>query len=288
MHANARPYDTAKWDYLFNKGKKDDIVKEMLKYQNADGGMGSGFEADILCPLSAAIPTAEAIFQAYEYDLDCNSQWFGRILNYFESTVQNIPSFWEEIPKEAMDYSHAPWWNYMPCIKFSPNPCAVIASALIRYGTDNQKTLGYNIANDCFKLLLGNDACMEHDTLNIQALVEQLIAIDSPLITDEIITATKKRILENTCFDVSQYNNYYFTPLDYVFSPDSMWYDTVKHGIEQTIDFWLDSINNEGVWTPNFAWGVDNDISNKVTRNWTGYLTVKRAKILLNFNRIEK
>ena len=67
MQVNARPYDLAKWNYLFNNGSKNNIVAEMLKYQNDDGGMGSGFEADVICPLSAAIPTAEAIFQAYEY-----------------------------------------------------------------------------------------------------------------------------------------------------------------------------------------------------------------------------
>lgn len=52
MQVNARPYDRAKWNYLFNGGSKEQIVEEMLKYQNADGGMGSGFEADVLCPLS--------------------------------------------------------------------------------------------------------------------------------------------------------------------------------------------------------------------------------------------
>ena len=46
MQSNARSYDFAKWNYLFNNGSKDAIVKEMLKYQNADGGMGSGFEAE--------------------------------------------------------------------------------------------------------------------------------------------------------------------------------------------------------------------------------------------------
>lgn len=288
MRSNARSYDLAKWDYLFNGGSKDAIVEEMLKYQNADGGMGSGFEADVICPLSAAIPTAESIFQAYEYGLDFDSEWMKRILSYFENNVQDIPKYWEDCPKEAMDYPHAPWWNYAPCTVFNPNPCAVVASAFVRYGTDSQKELGYKIAGDCLKLLVSTDFCGDHDTLNIQALVEQLIAIDSPLVTDDVMVAMRKRILENTCFDVSKYNSYYFTPLDYVSSPDSIWYDTVGHGIEQTIDFWLDNINEQGVWTPNFSWGVDSDVSRQVTKNWTGYITVKRAKILHNFNRIEK
>lgn len=143
MQTRARPYDLAKWKYLFYDESKEKIVEEMFKYQNPDGGMGSGFEADVLYPLSAAIPTAEAIFQAYEYELDCSSDWFKTILGYFENSVQDIPKYWEDSPKETMDYPHAPWWNYTPCTVFNPNPCAVVASAFIRYGTDSKKELGY-------------------------------------------------------------------------------------------------------------------------------------------------
>jgi len=287
MQKNARPYDRAKWNYLFNGGSKDAIVEEMLKYQNADGGMGSGFEADVICPLSAALPTAEAIFQAYEYNLDCSSEWFKAILDYFEKSVQDIPKYWEDLPEEVMNYPHAPWWNYAPSTVFNPNPCAVIASAMIRFGTDSQKELGYKIADDCFKLLLNDDFCGDHDSLNMQALVEQLLHINSPLVTNEVMTSMRRRILENTCFDASKYHEYNFTPLDFVSSPDSIWYDDVKHGIEQTFDFWFDSINEHGVWNPNFSWGIDSDVSRQVTENWKGYVTVKRAKILLNFARIE-
>ena len=288
MQINARPYDRAKWNYLFNGGSKDAIVEEMLKYQNADGGMGSGFEADVLCPLSAAIPTAEAIFQAYEYDLDCSSDWFKTILRYFENSVQNIPKYWEDSPKEAMDYPHAPWWNYAPCTVFNPNPCAIVASAFIRYGTECQKKLGLKIAEDCFKLLKSNDFCGDHDSLNMQALVEQLYAINSPLINDEILASMSRRIIDNTCFDSSKWRDYAFHPLEFVTSPSSLWYHDVESGIEDTINFFLDTINEEGVWEPNFSWGIDSDVSRKVTENWKGYITVKRAKILLNFGRIEK
>ena len=109
----------------------------------------------------------------------------------------------------------------------------------------------------------------------------------SPLVTDEIILSLKRRILENTCFDKNKWNEYYFNPLDYVFSPDSLWLDVVKMGIDNAIDFYIDTINDQGVWTPNFSWGVDTDISKQVTENWKGYITVKRAKTLLNFGRIE-
>ena len=69
--------------------------------------------------------------------------------------------------------------------------------------------------------------------------------------------------------------------------PDSLWHNDVEKGIEDTIDFLLDTINEQGVWEPNFSWGVDSDISRQVTKNWKGYLAVKRAKALHNFGRIE-
>lgn len=287
MQKHARPFDRAKWNYVFNGGSKEDIVDEMLKYQNKDGGMGNGFEADLLCPCSAAIPTAEAIFQAYEYNLDCTAPWFKRILDYFEKSVQETPKYWEDIPVEALSYPHAPWWRYEASSVFNPNPCAVVASAFILYGTETQKQLGYKIATDCLDLLLSNNFCGDHDTLNIKVLVEKLYSIKSPMVTDEVVTSLRKRILENTCFDKNKWNEYYFNPFDYVSHPGSLWYSDVEKGIEDIIDFLLDNINTEGVWNPNFSWGVDNDISKQVMENWKGYLTVKRAKILSNFGMIE-
>lgn len=287
MQINARPYDKVKWNYLFNGESKENIVSEMLAYQNNDGGFGNGFEADVLLPLSAGIPSAEAIFQAYEYELDFKLPWFKQLLRYFENSVQNIPKFWEDAPKELMDYPHAPWWNYEACNFFSPNPCAVIASALTLYGTDAQKELGTKVAKKCFEFLLSSDFCGDHDSYNMMKLIEKLIAVNSSLVTDETVKAMRNRIAENICYDSSKWNEYYAQPLDFVDSPRSMWYDGVKTGINKNFAFWLESLNDDGVWNPNFTWGTDSDISRQVTENWKGYIAVKRTKILMNFGLLE-
>lgn len=284
---NARPYDKAKWNYLFNGDSKAEIVLEILKYQNEDGGFGSGYEPDVLLPLSAGIPTAESIFQAYDFELDCKTPWFTKMLSYFENTVQNIPKYWEDTPKEAMDYPHAPWWNYQLVTVFNPNPCAIVASAMILHGTDSQKELGLKIAKDTFDFLISNEFCGDHDCFNIMKLIEKLSSIDSHLITDEILKAMKRRISHNVCFDRSKWNEYHPQPLDFADSPSSLWYEDVKEGIENNFDFWLDIINDEGIWEPNFSWGVDSEVSNQVTRNWKGYITVRRARIFLRYGLID-
>lgn len=151
-------------------------------------------------------------------------------------------------------------------------------------GNERQKDLGIKIAKDCFKLLVSNEFCSDHDTLNILTLVNKLISVKSPLITDEVIGAMKRRISENVCFDRLLWNEYRFAPLDFVDSPNSIWYDTVKRGIEANFKFWLETINEQGVWNPNFSWGIDSEISHRVTENWKGYIVSKRIRILKNFS----
>lgn len=286
IHKNAREVEVAKWDFLTNNGSKEGIITEILKYQNLDGCFVNGYEADILSPLSAAIPSAEAIFNAYDFDLDSTASWFKRLLNYFEDTLQTTPSFWEAIPKGFEEYPHAPWWNYTLDTKFSPNPCAVVASALIKYGTPKQKEIGDKIAKKCIEFMNGNDFCGDHDCFNLQRLFQILQYINSPLINQVSIDSMKRRILDNVCFDENKWMEYVPQPLDIIDDQDSQWYDLVRKGIDKNFKFWIVNLNDEGVWIPNFSWGIDSDISRTVTKNWTGYIAVKRVKILKNFNRI--
>ena len=85
--SNGRKIDVAKWNYLFNGASKEEILKELLKYQNDDGGFGNGLEADLLMPNSSSIASTKAILIAYGYGLNCYDTWFKRLLDYFEKTV---------------------------------------------------------------------------------------------------------------------------------------------------------------------------------------------------------
>lgn len=109
--SNARPLEIAKWNLIFNKGTKANLIDEMLKYQNIDGGFGNGFEPDIHTPESAAVPSAEAIFAAYDFKLNLRESWAKKLLNWYEDTAKDTPAIWERVPKSLDDYPHAPWWG---------------------------------------------------------------------------------------------------------------------------------------------------------------------------------
>lgn len=287
MVKNARSIDLAKWNYLFYGGEKEVILDELLKYQNEDGGFGNGLEADILLPLSAAIPSAEAIFTVYDFSLDCSGKWFEKLLKYFENTIQDTPSFWQKVPKDIEEYPRAPWWNYKPDIKFSPNPCGIIASALILYGNEEQKEIGYTVATKCFEFLLSEEPCSDHDSYNIMKLIEILRSINSPLVSEDVLSKMKIRIKENVCYDESKWTEYYPQPLDFANEPNSLWYLYVNDGIDKNFEYWLSKINSEGVWMPNFSWGIASDDSRQTTENWKGYIAVKRAKIFKQYGLVQ-
>lgn len=283
---NGRELEKAKWNYTFNNGDKEAILYELLKYHNSDGGFGKGLESDILMPHSSSIASTEAIFQAYEYELNCEEKWFKELLNYFENTIEHeseISSFWEKVSKEVDNYPHAPWWNYSKEERFTPNPCAVVASAFLKYGNDAQKALGYKIAKKCIEFLMSDDPCSEHDCYCLQVLIEVLQELRSELIDDAVMKHMERRILGCLCTDSKRWMEYVAQPLDLVTNPHSQWYNLLQPYIEENINYWLTSLKEEGFWQPNFSWGVDSEISRQVTVYWQCYMTLKRIKILKAF-----
>ena len=283
---NARPLEIAKWEFIFGNGSKEAIVLELLKYQNADGGFGNGLEPDLVMPNSNAITSAEAVFTVYEYGLNCADDWFTGLLNYFERSVQDIPCFWEPVPKAVDDYPRPQWWSYNSSEKFSPNPCAVIAAALILHGTETQRELGLTVAQKCFEFLLSDEFCGDHDSYCLAFLVEKLYFAKSNLITSGIISAMEQKIKANVCHDESKWDKYRPQPLNYAHSLSCMWHDCVKEGIDKNLKYWMSTIDN-GVWKPNFSWGTDSEASRQAMQNWTGVVVVSRVKILKNYGEIK-
>ncbi|WP_214820753.1 MULTISPECIES: hypothetical protein [unclassified Exiguobacterium] len=283
---HGRALERAKWNVDFRGGTTDEIVAALLAYQNADGGFGNGLEADIQMPDSSSIASAEAILIAYEYDLDCSQPWFVDLLDYFEQTLHTdveLASFWEKVPKQVDDHPHAPWWNYAKEERFSPNPSAIVASAFLTYGDEGQRTIGLQIAKRCLEFLTSDAPCYMHDCFCLQVLAETLQEIQPELWDETAERHLERRIRECLHTDPSQWMDYVAQPLDFVNSPSSPWYPLVEPYVEQNIDYWIDSLNEDGYWQPNFSWGVENELAHRVTVIWRCVLAVKRTKKLWKF-----
>lgn len=289
IRIHGRPLEIAEWDALFHPENREPVLTQLLKYQNPDGGFGNGLEADIRMPGSSAIASAEAILIAYDHDLTLNTPWFQDLLGYFERTFKDsdgILSFWEKVPKEVEAFPHAPWWTYAKEARFSPNPCAIVASAFLKAGSPSQKALGIKITERCLSFLLSDDPCSDHDCYCLQTLIETLHDLKHPSLTPAVLKAMERRILECLCTDENRWMEYVAQPHHLVHSPQSLWIRLLEGHMEANLDYLVRTLKEEGYWEPNFAWGVDSELAHQVTREWRCHLAVKRVRILKAFNRI--
>ena len=57
IYRNARPLDLARWQYLFENGNRENVLRALSMYQNDDGGFGHALEADCWNPESSPMQT---------------------------------------------------------------------------------------------------------------------------------------------------------------------------------------------------------------------------------------
>ena len=99
------------FEYYFFNGSSDDVLEELKKYQNEDGGFGHGLEPDFLLPLSSPMATTIAfqILNSLDY---IDEKMVKKSVNYLDRTFDKDRMGWWSVPPEVNDYPHAPWWNY--------------------------------------------------------------------------------------------------------------------------------------------------------------------------------
>lgn len=290
LFSYARPIEIAKWNLLFNNGTRESLLKEMLAYQNIDGGFGNGIEPDILTPDSGAVSSVEAIFISQDFGLDLEAVWAQELLHWFEKTADDTPAIWERVPSSLDKYPHAPWWDYSPNCSdsiFKPFPNAVVASALFS-GTKSQQLLGHKVAEQCIRFLFEDETYDWYDTNCLQRLFIVLLDIKSPLITNEVIAQMNMRVVKSVCIDQCKWPGFVAQPLDSIDSPNSYWYKLLMNVVKDNLDFWEKTLLVDGYWPLNFSWGGDTEVAQSSSVAWKGYTVVKRMKTLKAFNRIEK
>ena len=104
------------------------------------------------------------------------------------------------------------------------------------------------------------------------------------LLEGKLIEATRKLVT----YDIEKWKTYTPQPIHFADSPKFFLYDTVKEGIGNNLDYLVDTINKDGVWTPNWTWHQYDDEWEKSKIKWQGILTIRNLKILNRYGRIEK
>lgn len=272
IESNARPLEKARMHYYFDGGSESEILKELLKFQNTDGGFGHALEPDLRTPDSSILATSLA-FQI---------QNVASANKYLLNNYDKKNKTWRIIPLSAEDSPHAPWWDQADqkekFLGFHLNPTAEILGYLPEFNSN----LGEKILGVLKKL---NEIEM-HDFLCSKRLVE------SKNIPEEFrqnLIIELGRLLD-TCLvtDPSKWNGYGLRPLQIVDSPNSFYYKRLQNLVEVNLDYEIDAQDRSGAWLPTWSWqGKFPEEWEKAKTEWSGILTLEKLSTFKRFDRIK-
>lgn len=138
IYRNARPLDFARFQYHFENGSQEAVLRALAAYQNEDGGFGHALEADSFNPNSCPIQIWAATEILREVGLtDRTNPIIQNILCYLESGVDfdRSQKQWLNTVPSNNDYPSAIWWKYdsEKGSQFGYNPTASLAGFAIKY-----------------------------------------------------------------------------------------------------------------------------------------------------------
>lgn len=164
---NARPLDFARWQYHFESGSQEAVLRALAAYQNEDGGFGHALEADSFNPNSCPIQTLTAATILQEIGLTApDHPIIQGILRYLASGADFDAQHrqWLNTVPSNNDYPCAVWWKYgEQGSAFKYNPTAGLAGFAIRYAAPQSALyhLACDIAQEAVDWLLSQPPMAE-------------------------------------------------------------------------------------------------------------------------------
>lgn len=289
---HGRLLEKAIYEYHFCNGSSEEILNELKKYQNDDGGFGNGLESDFKLPYSS--PMATSIAFQHLIKLSDEEKAIDLIrsgIKYFENTFHEERMGWFSVSKEVNDFPHAPWWNYdekknMTIIDNSwGNPTAEIIGYLYKYRDLVSKFNVEEFLDFAFNHLNKMDKFpSEHEIYCYLRLYELLPRELSEKIKDKLTIAVKELV----CCKREEWDKYVPQPLNFVKSKKSSKFGISDESIEENLDYLIDVIETNGKINPSWEWGNYQLDWEKAKKEWTGVLTLNSLITLDRFNRIER
>ncbi|MBQ7138495.1 MAG: hypothetical protein IJO39_05845, partial [Clostridia bacterium] len=85
MYRCARPLELALWQYHFEGGSAENVLRALSFYQNEDGGFGHALEADNWNPNSSPLTTQTATEILYAVNAPADHPVVQNVLRYLDS-----------------------------------------------------------------------------------------------------------------------------------------------------------------------------------------------------------
>lgn len=271
INASARKLDVRLFEHHFKDGSKDDVLQELKKYQNPDGGFGHGIEPDFRLTGSSAMATSVGLQYCVEVDADSNDEIIQTTMDYLVTTFDFENAYWPKTPVEVNDAPHAPWWHVDE----------IKPPAEASWANPNAELLGYlqtfqnHVPPETLRILQKRAL----DNLNNLDTIESLYcfmnwerayqSVPEPLksLIFEKVRNTLKTFEPNTD-TLGEIRVFWIAP-----KPESFLLRFTSE-IQSLYDFEINRQGEDGGWWPTWSWGQYEDVWPIAEREWAGKITV--------------
>jgi hypothetical protein len=285
IHSNARPLDVLLFEHHFEDRSKDDLLQELKRFQNSDGGFGNAIEPDFRLSASSAMATSVGLQYCVEVDVEPDNDIVKSAMEYLTSTFNDEHAYWSRTPIEVNDEPHAPWWHVdeikPPAESSWANPNAELLGYLHRFQD--------HIPNEL--LVKANIRAL--DNLNNLETIESLYcfmnwerayqSVPEPLksLISEKVGKTLQTFEPNPD-TLGEIRVFWIAP-----TPESflLSFPRPMHSLQ---DYEIDRQGEDGGWWPTWNWGQYEDVWPIAEREWAGKITVGNLIAMDEFKLLEE
>ncbi|GGG15221.1 hypothetical protein [Paenibacillus abyssi] len=284
MMGEARAIDKYMFLYEFEKGDPEDVIKELAKYQNADGGFGWGLEPDLRCKESSVLASTVALQYLSKLETESKNELIKPCFTYLTDTYNETYKGWAIIPKEAVQSPRAIWWEYTAASPAWGNPNAEVLGCFYEYPELVDSQFKEKLTDESIQYLLEESKLSDmHELLCYVRLYERL-----PAELQAIIKPRLDRYVDNVVIkNPKDRHGYCAVPLQVADSPASVYYQHFADVLPADLAQLIDSQTDAGSWEPNWSWGRYEEEWVEAKKEWEGYLTLGNLRILKAYQAIE-
>ncbi|MBU0976685.1 MAG: hypothetical protein ABIE03_02935 [Patescibacteria group bacterium] len=283
---NGRILDIELMNHYFNGDNSSNVLAELRKFQNPDGGFAYGLEPDLRTDVSSNI----AMTYAFQYFQKLNSstlpEFLYKAIEFFEENYSKEHQRWIPIPEETNDSPHAVWWTYdkEKYLQDSEwgNPTVEIIGYLLKYENNFDENELETLKQKALKRLSDAKEVEVHELMCYQRFVKSLDKKETDQVYDKICKLAVKQVEK----DSTKWGGYVARPLNFVDSPKSPVYEVLGDEVDQELDYLIENFEPCGGWYPNWDWMMFEKEWQKVKPEVAGMITVKNLVTLRKFGRI--
>jgi len=274
IYKNARPLDFARWNYLFENGSKEDVLSNLMTYQNEDGGFGHGLEPDCWNHNSSPVQTWGATRIINEVNLEDKSHPIIRgILKYLGAGVHFDGHTWANSIPTNNNYPHAPWWSFDPDSEPTYNPTASLVGFILKFGVQNSELFDKAavLAKEAYAHFKLHHPLEQMHT--VACFVELYEDLKTSFIIDLIDMEEFKKLLHTQIQHVLTHDtsrwavDYVCKPSLFIQTKDSDFYLANLYTCYYECEFIANTQEADGTWAVTWAW-ADYPEEWHISKNW--------------------